>query len=122
MLFRILLPTRHRDDIDSDGPRVANGKRKQRQHTGSDQGESELGGAEEQTTEHIREKERVISTHIPIIALTAHAMAGDRERFMAAGMDGYVTKPIRVPELLNEIERMLGRPDEGSCVDLSLAS
>jgi len=43
-----LLPTRGRDDIDGDGPRVANGKRKQRQHTGSHQGEPALGGVEEQ--------------------------------------------------------------------------
>jgi hypothetical protein len=47
-LLRILLPTKGKDDVDGDGPRVANAKRKQRQHTGSHQGESALGGAEEQ--------------------------------------------------------------------------
>jgi signal transduction histidine kinase/CheY-like chemotaxis protein len=54
----------------------------------------------------IREKERNSGNHIPIIALTAHAMSGDRERFMAAGMDGYVTKPIHVPDLVREISRL----------------
>jgi signal transduction histidine kinase/DNA-binding response OmpR family regulator len=53
----------------------------------------------------IRRKERD-GAHIPIIALTAGAMAGDREHCLAAGMDGYITKPIRVPELMGEIKRL----------------
>ncbi len=59
-----------------------------------------------QATSAIRAKELVSGGHVPIIALTAHAMSGDRERFLDVGMDGYVTKPIRISELLGELNRL----------------
>ena len=64
----------------------------------------EMGGVE--ATAAIREKERATGGHIPIIALTAHAMKGNRERYLRAGMDGYVSKPIRRQELFDAIEQL----------------
>jgi CheY-like chemotaxis protein len=72
----------------------------------------ELGGLE--ATAAIRARERDTGGHVPIIALTAHAMAGDRERCLAAGMDGYVSKPLRPPDLFSAIDAFFApshRPD-----------
>jgi len=64
----------------------------------------------------IRAKEGRTGSHIPIIAMTAHALAGDRERCLAAGMDGYVSKPLRIRVLEEEIVRVIpgaaGSPEE----------
>jgi CheY-like chemotaxis protein len=53
-----------------------------------------------QATGVIREREKGTGRHTPIIALTAHAMKGDRERCLGAGMDNYITKPINSAELM----------------------
>jgi len=59
-----------------------------------------------EATAAIRALEKDSSRHIPILALTAHAMVGERERCLAAGMDGYLTKPIQRAELFHQLERI----------------
>ena len=59
------------------------------------------------TTMKIRESERETRLHLPIIAMTAHAMKGDRERCIEAGMDGYVSKPISGRELEEALAAVL---------------
>src|SRR5688572_9458639 len=52
--------------------------------------------------------------HIPIIGLTAHAMAGDREKCIEAGCDDYDTKPVELPRLLEKIEGLLAKKNSAS--------
>jgi two-component system, sensor histidine kinase and response regulator len=65
----------------------------------------EMDGME--ATAAIREREKGSGKHIPILAMTAHAMRGDKEKYLASGMDGYVSKPIHPAGLFAEIERCL---------------
>ena len=65
----------------------------------------EMDGME--ATAAVRAQEKTLGTHMPIIGVTAHAMKGDRERCLAGGMDGYVSKPIRPDALFSELERLV---------------
>jgi two-component system, sensor histidine kinase and response regulator len=69
-----------------------------------------------QATAALRRQEAPTGRRIPVIALTAHAMQGDRERCLAAGMDGYVTKPVSGAMLARAIADELGRPSAASPV------
>jgi two-component system sensor histidine kinase/response regulator len=67
----------------------------------------EMGGFE--ATALIRRQEAERGRHIPIVAMTAHAMKGDRERCLDAGMDDYLSKPLEASTLLAIIDRLTGR-------------
>jgi len=76
----------------------------------------DLGGL--QATSILRRRERAGGTrHVPVIAVTAHAMAGDRERCLAAGMDAYVAKPLRPAELMEALAQVVPRPARASADD-----
>jgi CheY-like chemotaxis protein len=68
----------------------------------------ELDGYE--ATAALRERERAGDTRLPVVAMTAHAMKGDRERCLAAGMDDYLAKPLRPEQLDAVLERWLQTP------------
>jgi CheY-like chemotaxis protein len=70
----------------------------------------EMDGFE--ATRRIRDWESPFGRRTPIIAMTAHAMKGDRERCLAAGMDDYVSKPLRPAELFRTVEALTGAPAE----------
>ncbi|NUQ66010.1 MAG: response regulator [Pirellulales bacterium] len=65
----------------------------------------EMDGFE--ATQGIRAREKGTGRHTPVVAMTAHALKGDRERCLGAGMDGYIAKPIRVKELFEAIAAVL---------------
>jgi two-component system, sensor histidine kinase and response regulator len=64
-----------------------------------------------ETTLRIREQEKGSGRHIRILAMTAHAMAGDREHCLEAGMDGYLSKPIQPAELFSALENPAPRKE-----------
>jgi CheY-like chemotaxis protein len=70
----------------------------------------EMGGYE--ATAEIRKRERSRNHHTPVIAMTANAMQGDREEALKAGMDDYVSKPVKPEELGAVLERWISQPDE----------
>jgi two-component system sensor histidine kinase/response regulator len=71
----------------------------------------EMDGIE--ATQCIRQREQESGDHIPIVAMTAHALKGDREKCLEAGMDGYVSKPVRRQQLFEAIEPFLAEPGSG---------
>ena len=67
----------------------------------------EIDGFEATAT--VRKMEEATGAHLPIVAMTAHAMQGDNQRCMAAGMDGYLAKPLDVKKLLEVVQAVLDR-------------
>ncbi len=70
-----------------------------------------------EATAAIRKREAESGSYIPIVALTAHAMKGDRERCLEAGMDDYVSKPIKPEELFATINRAIKKTNKRESVD-----
>ena len=66
-----------------------------------------------QVIQKIRERERFVGGHLPVIALTARSRKEDRERCLAAGMDDFLAKPIQAPDLWTAIDRVMSREEEG---------
>jgi CheY-like chemotaxis protein len=66
-----------------------------------------------QATALIREREAANGVRTPIVALTAYSMKGDRERCLAAGMDGYITKPVDAAELIAVVESIAAGVADG---------
>ena len=66
-----------------------------------------------ETTAMIRKQEEGSGMHLPIVALTAHALKEDRDKCLASGMDEYVSKPLNPEELFRAIARAAGGGPEG---------
>ncbi len=67
-------------------------------------------------------KASAVTQHIPVIALTAHDLPGDRDRCLAVGCDEYATKPIEFPRLLSKVNALLHRAAYEVCCDTSVAN
>jgi len=72
-----------------------------------------------EATARIRAREQGGDRHVPIVAMTAHAMRGDRERCLEAGMDGYLVKPIQADEMIAALERFAGNGQADESVETS---
>jgi CheY-like chemotaxis protein len=59
---------------------------------------------------------KILDHHVPIIAMTAHAMKGDRERCIDAGMNDYISKPIQPQEMLKTIEKHISLKDADASI------
>ena len=104
LLLSILEMPGYRADAVSDGPEVLSSmKEKKYDLILMDIQMPEMNG--EETTGQLRELFKEDGPKI--IAVTAYAMEGDREKFINAGMDGYISKPFRMDELVNEIRRVM---------------
>jgi signal transduction histidine kinase/CheY-like chemotaxis protein len=70
----------------------------------------------------IREREVTAGGHLPVIALTARSRSEDRERCLAAGMDDFLTKPVRMPDLLSAMEKLTRDNEPPSAIDQQLTT
>jgi CheY-like chemotaxis protein len=66
----------------------------------------------EEALKEIRRKEQETSQHLPVIAVTAYSLRGDKEEFLEEGFDGYLSKPLESRQLIREIKRVMGIVDE----------
>ncbi|MCK9216657.1 MAG: ATP-binding protein [Firmicutes bacterium] len=74
------------------------------------------------TTANIRQKQKAKESYIPIVAVTAHALHGDKERFLAAGMDDYLAKPFQMHDLFITLEKLISKYDKKKRINSEFAS